>query len=41
MKGPDGTVTMMQIDCEVMDTKYIHVDRAVLQPEYDMRIALP
>ncbi|XP_067941242.1 cyclic AMP-dependent transcription factor ATF-6 alpha-like [Watersipora subatra] len=41
MKGPEGTLTMMQIDCEVMDTKYIHIDRSILQPEHDLRIALP
>ena len=42
MKGPDGTIAMMQIDCDVMDTKYIHVERSVLQPaQYDLRIALP
>ena len=42
MKGPDGTIAMMQIDCDVMDTKYIHVEKSVLQPaQYDLRIALP
>lgn len=35
MQPPEGSIGMMQINCEIFDTQLIHVHKSVLPPEFN------